>query len=122
MCDFIFHPDPPLPDWSAQHLLAIEICTLIPRCRWASYGDLARAHNYIVRQRGLGFKKQSGFTFARLIDDHDHRENGILSEWRSPWHRIRDEEGKCLRKYHGVVGSSRSTTGAPCGHERSRCP
>ena len=77
-------PDP-LPHWSAQRLLAIEVCNLIPYGRWCYYQDLTLAYNAVVRARDHGYTTHNAHTFrALLVDDNPDRDAGRISRDHRP--------------------------------------
>jgi hypothetical protein len=95
-----FYYETNFDDITPERALATEICRLIPRGWWCSYGDLGRAYQHILLVWKLrnyvvldGHRLGTDMTYG--VDDARRHRSGLQVEWSVPWHRMRDKGGYC---------------------------
>jgi len=102
-------PAPKPRDASVAAQRLVDLANMVPRGKWASYGDLSDA--YIARHRenmvargvasALSLLPVNAYIEERLLEDQQPRVN----QWHVPWHRIRLTDGRAVSRKFGAVPS-----------------
>ena len=103
-------PAPKPRDASVAAQRLVDLANMVPRGKWASYGDLSDA--YIARHRenmvargvasALSLLPVNAYIEERLLEDQQPRVN----QWHVPWHRIRLTDGRAVSRKFGAVRSA----------------